>query len=483
MIDTASRYFNLWQIDPASDRKGYNCCCIPWAQKFLQRQLGHHQYSEKNLLTDLLTQFKNPALNVAQRALAGLCLRCYISEPILMACRKIDHLFGDNQSFTYRDLLPFVLNDDGKTLIILDHNDQIALTLETHDALKIKTYQCFSLQILRTFNPDKHNSMSLDNWAYLQTKQNPDLKSFLSEFGFQKLSDWALLNRTRPKQLAQLSPSDCHLVEVFHTVYRRDRQQQKQGNKRCSDPTDKQLQEMITYLAVCPTSINSLKLMSELRRVALQLRQYDLWSYRESLEIDDLETGNRLIRTDLPSTVINELDVEQQELLTFFHKQLQLALGQSIQQEIASRITYLKKSRGYSNFADKLIPALNLYYRQGIALKEIAQMLGMSSWAQARRIVNPGELISTIRTLTIRQVLEQMLQKAAQKGLTCLPPAPDYLENLIQQIESLADAEIFQEAFDEIQAGKNRSMKSVYAQELCYYLEECTKSHREFHNV
>ncbi len=99
----------------------------------------------------------------------------------------------------------------------------------------------------------------------------------------------------------------------------------------------------------------------------------------------------------------------------------------------------------------------------------------MSGWAQARRVLNPGELINIVRTLTIRQVLEQMLKKAEEKGLTALPPQPDYLENLAKQIEALADAEIFQEAFEEIQAGKNRLMKSVYAQQLCFYLEECTK--------
>lgn len=54
-------------------------------------------------------------------------------------------------------------------------------------------------------------------------------------------------------------------------------------------------------------------------------------------------------------------------------------------------------------------------------------------------------------------------------------PAECGLENLAKQIEALADAEIFQEAFEEIQAGKNRLMKSVYAQQLCFYLEECTK--------
>jgi hypothetical protein len=469
----AARYFNLWKIDPASDHNGYICSFMPDAQEFFQQRWFSHQRPEKKVLTDLLLCFKTPETDIDQQAYAGLCLRCYVSEPILMACRKIDYLFGTNQSFNYRDLLPFVLNDDGKTLMILDPKGKATLRIEPSNSPQAQTYQCFSIQILRSFKPNSKNSMSLDNWAYLQTKQNPDLKKFLSEFGFQQLSDWALLNRTRSKQLEQLPPRDRCLVEVFHAVYRRDRQQQNQGTKRCLDPTVEQLQEMATLLIAYQRSINPPELMSELRRLALQLRQYDIWCYREPLELQDLETGAQLIRSDLPLATVSEFDVEQQEFLAFFHEQLQLALEQSIRQEIENRITHLKKSKGYAAFADQLIPGLCLYYRQGIALKEIATLLGMSNWAQARRILNPGELINTVRTLTIRQVLHKTLAKAEAKGLISLPPTPDYLESLVQQIEAVADFEIFQEAFDEIQAGKNRSLKSVYAQALCCYLDKC----------
>ena len=46
---------------------------------------------------------------------------------------------------------------------------------------------------------------------------------------------------------------------------------------------------------------------------------------------------------------------------------------------------------------------------------------------------------------------------------------PDYLKTLLEQIEAFADAEIFQEAVEEIRAGKNRSMDSLYAQQLRVY--------------
>lgn len=483
-MSNSSRYCNLWRIDPASSRTGYKRSLIPVAQEFSQKQALSNEPEEtsddrtqsKTLQATLLTKFQTPTVDATERSHAGLCLRCYVSEPILNACRKIDRLFGNDRSFTYRDLLPFVLNDDGKTLVVPDRDGKTQVAVDRDGTSQSIAYRFFSMQILQTFKSNDRSSMSLDNWVYLQTKQNPELKNFLSEFGFKQLSDWALLNRARLKQLEQLAERDRHLIEVFHAVYRRDRLQQNQGSTRCLNPNTAQLQEMETELRSRDIPIETSTLMPELRRVALQLRQYDLWSYREPLEIEDSETGDRKLRNDLPHNASNEVDGEQQELLAFFHGQLQVALVDAIEHEMCDRIKTLKKSKGYAAFAHQLIPGLHLYYSQGISLKEAASILGMSNWAQARRILNPGELIGSVRRLTVRQVLTRMLQKAQEKGLTEIPPQPDYLESLVEQIEAFADAEIFQKAFEEIQAGKNRVMGSVYAQQLCIYLGKHTKA-------
>jgi hypothetical protein len=493
MVRSAKKFCNMWIVDPAGDRLGYRHCFVPMAQTFLQQpkfsekvQACADTAATKNLQSDLFYLFQSTGSNRTERSQAGLCLRCYVSESILNACLRIERLFGADRSFTYRDLLPFVLNDEGKTLFFFDADGKTTLQLESTGTAQIANYQCFSLHVLRTFNPRSQSAMSLDNWAYLQTKQNPDLKNFLTEFGFQQLSDWALLNRARPKQLAMLTERDGHFIEVFHQVYRRDRQQQYQGLKRCQDPTPVQLQEMIGYLQTRGILMQPQVLITELRQLARQLRQYDIWSYREPLEFPAPENGSLIVRSDLPFDESNQVDVEQveqQELLEFFQEQLQLALAQAIERAITERIESLKKSKGYRGFAGYLVKGLHFYYRQGVTLKEVAVLLGMTGWAQARRVLNLQELICTVRTLTISQVLRQMLQKAQEKGLTQLPPSADYLENLVGQIEALADARIFQEAVEEIQSGKNRQMKSVYAQQLCCYLEECTSLQQEVLDV
>jgi hypothetical protein len=473
-MGASSRYWKIWRINPASEQARQKLCLVPLAQDFYQRQLSRSQ--NRDMETALYTFFYNQKLEIdnKNRAVAGLCLRCYISEPILKACQKIDNLFGTEKHFTYQDLLPFVLNDDGESLVVLDKSGKNQLLLDKSGETRTASFKFFSLRVLQTYKPESQSRMSLENWAYLQTRQNPELKEFLSEFGFQHLSDWALLNRARPKQLERLSQRERHLVEVFHAIYRRDRQQQRSyQNKRCPDPTNAQQQEMLAQLQQRNVIINdSTELIKELKSIVAQLRQYDIWSSRESIEIQDPETGGYTLRPDLPYESLSEVDVEQRELLEFLHEQLQLALSIAIQEEVRASLIRLEKSKKYAPLAKQFIPGLKLYYGQGLALKEIASQLKMSSWDQARRILNPGELLSKIRYGTVQKLLEKILHKAKEKGLTQIPPPPDYLQTLSEQIEAFVDEEVFQKASEEIRVGKNRSMDSVYARKLFQYLEQ-----------
>jgi hypothetical protein len=467
-MSAISRYWHICRISLKNQRAGYEYSLVPIAEEFFHQKVFSSQTREMQaFLLSSFHSFSRVKADVATRAEAGFCLRCYVSEPILKACQKIDSLFSGDKSFTYKDLLPFVLNDDGKTPIILDSDRKTQLLLDENGIAKTSTFKFFTVEILRTYNAES-GSMSLDNWAYLQTKQNSEVKDFLSEFGFQNLSDWALMNRARPKQIERLSVRDRHLVEVFHSVYRRDRQKHRQvGAKRCPDPSTAQLQEMLKSLQQRGVLINTpVELTKELKHVATQLRQYDIWSYREPLEIQDPDTGSYTTRVDLPNDSDHELDVEQREIVEFLHEQLKLALVGSIEQQISDRLSELQKSRKYVTLANQFIPGLQLYYCQQMSLKDVGIKLGMSSWDQTRRILNPGELLSQVRTRTVQQVIEKILEVAHSKGLTEIPPKIEYLKTVVEQIEAFADAEIFQEAAEEIRAGKSRSLDSLYAQEL-----------------
>ena len=135
-MGASSRYCNLWRINPAGNHIGYERYFVPLAQAYYQNQglseaeeVAGDRFQQGRQIA-LLSRFQLLTADPTERAHAGLCLRCYVSEPILNACRKIAHLFGDDQSFTYRDLLPFVLNDDGKTLIVSDPDGKTSFTLD-----------------------------------------------------------------------------------------------------------------------------------------------------------------------------------------------------------------------------------------------------------------------------------------------------------------------------------------------------------------
>ncbi len=489
------KYWNMWCLNPSDDRRRYQRLGLSPARSFCQKylladnakpsdthpalkQIDNVQHAlllwfrAEEEKTEKLEKEKEKERTIDKRARAGLCLRCYVSEPILRACQKIDSLFSGNKAFSYQDLLPFVLNDDGKTLVVLSEDNKTQLILDKENRLRPTDFRLFTVDVLRTYRLGLPGRMSLDNWAFLQTKQQPELKRFLSESGFQHFSDWALLNRARVNQMERLSHRERCLVEVFHAVYRRDRRKQQKVT-RCANPNADQLTEMNVLLQQRGISFDRAdQLLRALKQVATQLREFDIWQAREPLEVKDAETGNYRIRTDLPTDSLDEQSIEEQEFIDFLHQQLRVAVPAAVKQSVQTRLAKLKKSKKYSPFAARYFSGLQLYYTEGLSLKEIGSQLGMSSWDQSRRILDPGGLLSQVRALTAQQLLQPVLQKAQAKGLADTPPEPNYLKALIEQIEAFIDAEIFTEAASEIKAGKNRSLESDYAQALKQYIQQ-----------
>ena len=245
-----------WQIChlSLSNESRYEYQTIERAKTFLQeneladiKEKKHQLNALENLL---LSQFKSSD-ELNRQALSGLCLRCKVSHSILWSCQNLARLFGFNRlgQFTYRDLLPFVLDDDGKNLIVLDEQKNNQLHLDMKAKLHTTEYKIFSVEVLRLYQPSQKSTMKLDSWVYLKTKQHPALKEFLGEHGFQQLSDWALLNRIGKTQLERLTQRDRHLLEAFHAVYRRDRRELSWNRgKKCPEPTFEQLDEMAELL-------------------------------------------------------------------------------------------------------------------------------------------------------------------------------------------------------------------------------------------
>ena len=71
-------------------------------------------------------------------------------------------------------------------------------------------------------------------------------------------------------------------------------------------------------------------------------------------------------------------------------------------------------------------------------------------------------------------MLEAILKLAEEKSLTTTPPEANYFINLTQQVESYIDKEVFEEASEEIRAGTNQRINSLYAQAIGSYIQENT---------
>ncbi|VEP16273.1 conserved hypothetical protein [Hyella patelloides LEGE 07179] len=456
-----SKYWQICRLS-LTNNQGYEFQEITAAQELSQ------ELSSTETINLLLSLFKSKS------SVAGLCLRCYVSYSILKSCQKLAALFSSNHNFSYHDLLPFVLNDDGKREIMLAEDGKTQLIIDRDGNTQVSQYKLFTVEIIGSYKSDS-SSMSLDNWAFLQTKQHPELKKFLAEFGFQHLSDWAMLNNIGVKQMAQLAPRNRNLIEVFHAVYRRDRRQQKVKRLgKCPNPTQEQLQEMQTLLrernCIFPSAES---VFAALKKVASLLRQYDIWSYREPLEIYEPDSGNYAFRNDLPTENSNNaIASEEQELLNFLQDSLNKALVTAIEQTISTRIAKLNKSGKYRPFAAKFVTGLELYYCQKKSLGEITPLLGFSNWSQARRVLNPGEILNTVRIQTVQQLLTIIWQKTQNLGLTDASPSANYLQSLSIQIEAFADEAVFQAATSEIKSGKHRDLQSLYAQKIRLYCQQ-----------
>ncbi|MCS6814206.1 MAG: hypothetical protein NZ772_11680 [Cyanobacteria bacterium] len=480
-----SRYWEILRLDPAADGVGYKRQLLPLAMEFFQVQglapEGLKQMPGRSSLLHYTTQqylhqlFRTQSpWNAFQAATAGLCLRCYVSYAIVHACQRLARFF--TSYFTYRDLLPFVLDDDGKTLIVLRHHDQQQLGLDADGTMRSLPFPIVSVEILRTYDPNRPAATraSLENWAYYCVRQQGQLKDFIAKQGLCRLSNWALLNRVSHRQLEGFSPHDRALISAFHRVYRRDRRRQHQTGK-CPDPTPAQLQEMSGYLQQVGINLRGAALLHKLQTLAMGLRQLEQWVggvAPPAISIDELdsETGQVSQLPD-PRAENNVMAIERQEIQDFCHEQLVRSLAQAITVGLSEHVASIQRRPRYAKFANCILQGLWLIYSQGKSQTEIAPLLGMTNQIQVSRVLGLTELLNRVRRHTVEMLFHSLVKLVEDLDLVQIQSQPDYLNNLQTAIESFVDEEIFQAAAAELMTTKGRAFDSLYAQQLRHQIQ------------
>ncbi|MCC5662749.1 hypothetical protein LC653_02080 [Nostoc sp. CHAB 5784] len=459
---------------------------ISVAKEFFKIQFSHltsqptlSTEENKQVQTVLWEIFRSKD-DIHQRALAGLCLRCYVSHRILITCKTIPHIYNVSAEnlFRYTDLLRFVLNDDGKTLVIVDSEGKNQHILNHHDGTTRpipKGRGFFSVDILQRFNPNLGSKESLDNWTTRLTRQNQEIKSFLWEFGLATPSDWGLLCKSVPRSLSGLLlTEDYEIVKAFQTVYQRDRLKTRQKG-RCSEPTPSQLQEMLHLLQQINITFSPQQLIYHLKRIAEILRQD--WLYRKTgstktvpTEVYDNSTNDYFENPELPYYTDREPeDIELEKLQEICNNLFEKMLYQIIAEVIQQRIEDLQKSRGYKNFAQRFQEGLRFYYQENKSLSEIGK-LWQIEWSKARRIFQLENFLEIVQYRTEEIFLEKLLQSVNKYQSTRISHEPDYLKNLAAEIRGFAYEKTFKEAKAELVTSKRQIKNSLFARLIRLYL-------------
>lgn len=396
------------------------------------------------------------------RLLAQYCLKCFISNGIDRVCRHLGAQFGTEHGFTGEDLLPFVLDED------------IRSQSGNH------SYQSLMSEILQSFDPEQS---SLATWTTRRVKHHKELNAFLLEWGVYLVSDWAILNDTRPKQLQRILLEFHHLsaeeiqqakelLESYHAVYRAQRLKQRQAGikGKCQPPTREQLRQIARRLSRHSAETRSPEVvMSQLQDLASRLREYRIYvrggaAPTESIDAADEWGGtivDRISANSLPDTVD-----EEAEFLDFYRQQFRACLDQTIAKVTQARVNRLIRKNPEK--AEQFLIALYLFHCQGQSMGEIAKCIHYKAQFQVTRLLQLKAFRADIEQQFLLQLCDRVLNRV--KPYT----NPQNLQAFNRQIEEILNEQVeraIAEAAAEASTTKPQPTTSLFSERLCHHLD------------
>lgn len=424
----------------------------------IQRQLWEMiQGSPTNTMTD-------------DALLAGLCLRCCISNVIDQVCSQLAQQFGTTHGFTTADLLPLVLD----TRPYSKRLKEIAIVQQREGQ-----YESLTSRILRTYSPSQG---SLTTWTIQLVRRDRTLNQFLLEQGVYLISDWAILNDSTPQQVEQVllefhqltpyeSQAASQLLRCYHAVYRRDRRLNHAARKRCYEPTLLQLGRIGKLLQTIDVSLSRTlssegQILERLKILASQLREYRIYRRGGTPRIhstDDVKYRINGLMMVAPSAKSTE--EEQDHFLEQFRAQVLNSLDDAIDGVIASNISQLKRRR--NNQSQHYIEGLYRFHCSGESMGTMAPVLGLKAQYQVSRLLN----LKTLRTDIRQRMLESLGDRVRKQAQPYLSLAQ--LKDLDLQLDQILTEQVDQLFADAaVEASTNTAcvFKSLYANRLCHYL-------------
>lgn len=458
---TVSKYWKLVKLESSGQRKISE---IASAKSFFQSVFP--EWATRTDISDVEIQQKltqwyrepetlpHPNLNSIN---AQLCLLCYISWQIEQVCLNLEAKYRDEYGVSCSDLLPLVLDEAGEI------------------NRKNTAYQSLARQILESFDSQQS---SLATWTNRRVKFHPELNAFLLERGIYMISNWAILNDTRPKQLErilsevyQLTPLEVqgssHILSSYHSVYRCQRLQQRQTGfkRRCQPPTSEQYEQMADFLKTQLNLSISVEIVAQsLQEIATQLRDYRIYVRGGQFPIKPIELDEKI--DQLIDIKYSEKDNHQEEFLEQYRQQFMACLDATILQVTEQRCKQFKRKS--QEKSEQFLKALSLFHCRGESMGEIAKKLGLKAQYQVTRLLNLKEFRADVRQQLLIQLRDRILEFAKNYTDT------QSLKNLDKKVEEALDEQInqiIQEAESESHNSQDNSTKSLFSQRLCKQLD------------
>lgn len=408
MNDSHSDLTRYWTLVRLTASGGYRMDQVSQAYAYLQQygsQLSAGINVDHTLQVQLTQRFKVGDL------IAGLCLRCYISSVILQECQALVWRFGAYYGFNEAELLPYVLNDEG----------EVAIT----------AFKPLGYKILEKYDPD---FATLSTWTARLVRQNADLKQCLKEHGLLLITDWGLLNDTKPRQLRRIlveyfdeaeaiSNQAAWVHEAYRLVYLPDRPGRRGGI--CTEPTAEQLQRMASYIQTTfQYSLTPKMVMARLQWSAKRLRQYRLKQQPKSFGRMEPATSR-------------EDDRGIDNFLSDYRRQVLQCLDQSVSTVIQGRMQGNSR-RTRITTVENFLYALQWYYCEGLSQGEIAKRLQVGGQDRVAKLLKLTQFRSEVKLHTFT-CLQNYIQVVANAGddpeqlLAVDAALNEQLDQLIQQ--------------------------------------------------
>jgi hypothetical protein len=437
-MSKSERYWNLIRLGEGGDRRTE---LLPQVKLWFEANLGDG-FDDGEIQRRLLASAEKPA---------QLALRCFVSHQIEQVCQQLAMQFGTSHGFGRRELLAYVLDDDGRDRT---------------------SYQPLSVKILASFDPSR---ASLSTWSMRLVKHHRELNQFLVECGVYLLSDWAILNDTNGPKLRRIlteyQPTArteieraIALLEAYHEVYRGDRLLARQSGVRgsCPAPTPEQLERMAAILGV-----SSQGLLNQLRRLADGLRQYRLATRGGQFKTVSLDAKNE-DEQSLGDRLAAPVAVESEEssvgsFLSAYRSQFGQSLASGFEQVVGARRGKLKPPKD-----GHFLVGMKLFHCQGLSMTDIAPHVGLQAQFQVSRLLNLKAFREDVRHAVLKGMLASVQELAARFG------GSDRLIALDDQVEAALNEQIeklIQDASSQAQTPKDFVSMSLFSKTLCEYLD------------